>query len=94
MSVSSTISNIGTWSAFNTEIPAEEEAIFDEAFKEMVGVSYSPIAYSKKLTSGINYKFFCNARAMHPNCPYHSAIVIVFIPPSGIPHITDIKILD
>lgn len=94
MSASSTITNLGTWSAYSNQIPAEEEAIFDEAFKEMVGVSYTPLAYSKKITTGTNYKFFCNARAMHPDSPYHSAIVIVTVPLHGAPHISDIKILD
>jgi hypothetical protein len=84
----------GGWTPFSTTISAEEKAVFDKAFQGFVGVQYDPLAVSTQVVSGTNYKFFCNSTVVYPNAPTIPALVIIYTPFQGDPHITEIRRLD
>lgn len=81
----------GGWTPYSTEISKEAKEAFDEAFKGFVGVNYKPLAVANQVVAGINYRFFCNAKAVYPNSPIEAAIVQIYHPLQGPAHITSIQ---
>jgi hypothetical protein len=81
---------LGGWTTYSCQITEDASKIFEEAFQGFVGVSYTPVAFATQLVSGTNYSFFCNAKAVYPNAPNQAAMVDIYQPLEGLPHITEI----
>ena len=81
----------GGWTPFSSDITKEASEVFEAAFKGFVGVSYSPVAFATQVVNGVNYSFFCNAKAVYPNAPNEAAIVNIYKPLDGPAHITEIR---
>ena len=79
---------VGGWSAYHTLTPNDKQ-VFEEALNGFVGVGYMPTAVSTQLVAGMNYRFKCNA-SMPPSEVIWEAIVEIFAPLDGKPHITGI----
>ncbi|OGU13739.1 MAG: hypothetical protein A2076_09965 [Geobacteraceae bacterium GWC2_53_11] len=80
----------GGWTAFNDTISKEAADVFAAAMKGLVGVNYVPLAVATQVVAGINYDFFCNAKVVYPNAPEAAAMVKIYCPPNGVPHLTAI----
>jgi hypothetical protein len=85
---------LGGWSAYSTTISSEAKKAFDEAFKGFVGVGYKPLAVSQQVVSGMNYRFFCNAKGVYPGAVDYAALVEIYAPLQHPAHITSIKKVD
>ena len=81
----------GGWSPFTCNISAEEMAVFKKVTGMLVGVEYSPVAVSTQVVSGVNYDFFCNAKGLYPGAANESAMMRVYAPATGEPHIVSIE---
>jgi mevalonate kinase len=78
----------GGWSAYHKLTP-EDKAVFDEATKGFVGVTYTPQTVSTQVVAGVNYRFKCLA-SIPPAEVVWEAIVEIFKPLNGKPYITGI----
>ena len=79
---------VGGWTMFSCEINRTAMNVFNTAFEGFVGVKYIPVAVASQLVSGTNYSFFCNSKAVYPNAPWEPALVDIYAPLEGDPHIT------
>jgi hypothetical protein len=82
---------LGGWTPFKTDITNEEHNLFKTVIKGLEGVDYRPLAIASQVVSGTNYCFFCNATVVYPGAPNDAALVYVYQPISGTPHIREIK---
>lgn len=82
---------LGGWTPFESKIDPEEREVFSEAMKGFVGVEYTPVAVATQVVQGTNYNFFCNAKVAYPNSPNYAAMVTIYRPLEGNPHITEIR---
>ncbi|MDO7976991.1 hypothetical protein [Oceanotoga teriensis] len=82
---------VGGWSEFKTDISDEEMSVFSQSMEHFVGVKYTPIAVATQVVSGMNYCYFCNAKAAYPNSPNEAAMVEIYKPIKGDAHITQIR---
>lgn len=80
---------VGGWTAYRP-LTAEDHKIFDEALHGFVGVSYDPQEVSTQVVAGINYRFKCKATLPGPEPIQWEAIVEIYAPLDGKPHITSI----
>lgn len=79
---------VGGWTPYHP-LTAEDKKVFEEATKGLLGVTYSPNEVSTQVVAGTNYKFKCTA-SMPPAEVVWEAIVEIFQPLTGEPHITQI----
>ncbi len=84
----------GGWTTYSCDIQPGEREIFDTAFKGFVGVNYTPLTVATQVVAGVNYSFFCNAKGVYPNAPNQGAMVTIFKPLEGDPHITAIHMVN
>lgn len=82
---------VGAYTPFTTEISPEAKEVFNKALAGLVGVDYTPLAVSTQVVAGTNYRFFCNAKPVYPNAPVEGAMVYIYQPLEGEPHITNIQ---
>ena len=68
----------GAWTAYSTEISAEQKALLAKAVG--IGVSYDPIAVATQVVAGVNYRFLCNAKVVSPNAPTECKLVQFYVP--------------
>jgi len=80
----------GGWSAWSFDITREAQKVFDEALAGLVGVDYSPLAFATQVVAGTNYCFLCKAKGVYPGAEAYPALVYIYQPLSGAPHITSI----
>lgn len=85
---------LGGWTTYSCKLSDDAKKVFKKAFKDFVGVSYTPVAVATQVVAGVNYSFFCNAQGVYPNAPNEGALVSIYDPPGGKPHITGIKIVE
>ncbi|MDB5267291.1 MAG: hypothetical protein JWP58_331 [Hymenobacter sp.] len=78
----------GGWTPYHPLTPADK-AVFDAAMKGLVGVKYMPQAVSTQVVAGTNYRFECNA-SLPPSEVIWKAIVEIFVPLNGQPHLIGI----
>ncbi|KEQ11264.1 hypothetical protein GZ77_26300 [Endozoicomonas montiporae] len=71
----------GGWSDFTIQITVEDKAAFDDALKGLLGVTYTPVAVSKQVVNGINYRFVCLAQTVYPGAPVRLAMVDIHFSP-------------
>ena len=81
---------VGGWTEYHTNISPEEMEVFETALGGLDGVTYYPLAVSTQVVAGMNYSFFCNAQVVYPNAPNEAAMVNIYNPLDGEPHITSI----
>lgn len=86
--VSNNVATVGGWSTYHS-LTAEDKLIFKEALQGFVGVTYTPTSVSKQIVAGTNYRFKCTA-SIPPADVVWEAIVEIFKPLTGKPHITGI----
>lgn len=79
---------VGAWTPYR-ELTAEDKKVWDEAMKGFVGVKYTPQLVAKQLVNGTNYRFKCTA-SIPPSNVVWEAIVEIYAPISGTPHVTGI----
>lgn len=85
---------LGGWSPFSTVISAEAKTVFETALTGLVGVVYQPLAVSNQVVAGMNYHFLCNSKGVYPGAESIAAMVAIYQPLQGKPHITSIKKID
>ena len=60
------------------DLSPEIQAAFDTAEKQLVGVSYKPIAYvGSQVVRGANHYFICEAKGIYPGAEPYAALVAV-----------------
>lgn len=79
---------LGGWTAYHKLTPNDQK-VFDEAMQGFVGVKYTPQTVSTQLVNGTNYRFKCIA-SMPPADVVWEAIVEIYAPLNGKPHVTGI----
>lgn len=84
------ITILGGWSEFRPLTP-QDELVFKEATKVLLGVDYKPMKVSTQAVNGINYKFICESKAVAPEAVSHIATVFIYKPVKGIPVVTKIN---
>lgn len=85
---------LGAYSAYTCEIDAPAKQAFEEALKDLLGVTYTPVAVSQQVVAGTNYRFFCNTESATRFPIMGSAIVSIYKPLEGSAHITGIQIIN
>ncbi len=81
----------GGWSEFSCDISPDEMAVFRKALQGLLGVDYTPVAVASQVVEGMNYDFFCNAKVVYPGASNEAAMVSIYAPLKGDPHITKIE---
>ena len=89
--MSSTSGLFGGWGDFSFTITPEAKKVFDQALKGLVGVNYTPLAFATQVVKGLNYCFLCEGKVVTPGLPEFAALIYVYAPLEGPPHITGIK---
>ena len=82
----------GGWTPFRP-VDAETMAVFVLATKDLVGVGYTPLQVSTQVVAGMNYRYICDARIVYPGVEATKALVEIYQPPGGKPHITRIEMI-
>jgi hypothetical protein len=80
---------VGAWTPFGPVTP-EEQVAFNTATEGLVGVGYVPEAVSTQVVAGMNYRFLCKATPAYPDAQPYPAMVSIYQPPNGQPHVTSI----
>ena len=60
MSVQTETLTVGGWTSYH-KLTAEDQKVFDEALKGLVGVTYTPNEVKTQIVNGTNYRFLCTA---------------------------------
>lgn len=81
---------VGAFTPFSTQISTEAKEVFQKAMNGLLGVNYTPLAVSTQVVEGTNYRFFCNAKVVYPNANNDAAMVEIYQPLNGEPHIRQI----
>jgi hypothetical protein len=74
---------VGAWTKFRP-LTAADKALFAKV-KMPLGVQYEPLAVRTQVVAGMNYDFFCNAKAVTPTADWYQAMVLIFKPLRGDP---------
>lgn len=82
---------VGAYTTFSCDISKEAQAVFEKATANMLGVKYTPVAVSTQVVEGTNYAFFVNVEPVAPVSLRYAAIMVIYQPLEGEPHITEIK---
>ena len=80
---------VGGWTAYHPLTP-EDQKVFDEAMNGFVGVKYQPQSVSTQVVNGTNYRYQCLA-SMPPSEVVWEAIVEIYAPINGQPHVVGIQ---
>ena len=68
---------------------------YKKAMKELVGVSYSPVAYlGSQIVSGTNYLVLCRSKGVYPGASYGWSLVTIYSNLKGDASVGDIQALD
>ncbi|UQD56216.1 hypothetical protein [Flavobacterium sp. K5-23] len=79
---------VGGWSTYQPLSPRDRQ-VFEEALNGFLGVDYTPTSVSTQVVAGMNYRFKCNAQ-VPPSEVIWEAVIEIFAPLEGTPHITNI----
>jgi hypothetical protein len=80
----------GAWTPFRTEISKEEIELFKKVTDPLLGAKYSPVAVATQVVNEINYRFFCNSKAVYANAINDASMVFIYKPSEGEPYIISI----
>lgn len=81
---------VGGWTEYSCDISGEEKEVFEKALANLLGVKYAPVAVATQPVAGTNYSFFCNVQGLYANAPNEAAMVLIYAPLAGDPHIVNI----
>ena len=81
---------VGAWGNFSFTITPQAKNVFDHALRGLTGVQYTPLAFAFQVVSGLNYCFLCEGKIVYPGQPELAALIYVYAPLEGGPHITGI----
>jgi hypothetical protein len=84
----------GGWDDFSFTITPEAKKVFDQALNGLTGVQYTPLAFAIQVVNGLNYCFLCGGQIVSPVGTEFVALIYVYAPREGAPHITGIKRLN
>lgn len=79
----------GGWFGFH-DVSREEKMVFDAAMEGFVGVKYDPMQVATQVVAGMNYCYLCKATIVIPEATTYPALVRIYQPLAGKPHITSI----
>lgn len=79
---------VGGWTPYGA-LNSEDQVVFKEALAGFVGVHYTPNTVSTQIVAGKNFRYKCTA-SIPPAEVIWEAIVEIYQPLSGKPHITGI----
>lgn len=79
---------MGGWTAYDPLTPKDKN-VFREALTGFVGVTYNPNSVATQVVNGTNYRYKCDA-SVPPSDAIWEAIVEIYQPLNGQPHITGI----
>ncbi|NJL29789.1 MAG: hypothetical protein HC897_18805 [Thermoanaerobaculia bacterium] len=82
---------VGAWSLWNFTLSSEAKSVFAKTAGKLMGVDYTALAFATQVVAGLNYCFLCEAKVVAPGQPQFAALIYVYAPPSGEPHITEIR---
>ncbi|WP_312391613.1 hypothetical protein [Chryseobacterium sp.] len=80
---------VGGWTKYHALTP-EDQNVFNEAMHGFVGVNYKPQEVSTQLVNGKNYRFKCLASLPGASQVVWEAVVEIYAPIEGKPHIVGI----
>ena len=80
----------GGWTPFGPVTP-EEQQVFNTAIQGLVGVGYKTELVSTQVVNGTNYRFLCQATPVYPGAQSYPAVVSIYQPLNGQPHVTSIS---
>ena len=80
----------GGWTPF-AKVTSDKQKVFDEALKGLVGVDYTPLAFTSQVVNGANYIFAANAKIVYPGSREYPALLRVFSPPGGPARVVNIQ---
>lgn len=78
----------GGWTTYGPLTP-QDQKVFDEAIKGIIGVNYTPKEVATQVVAGVNYRFRCDA-SVPPSEVIWEAIVEIFAPLEGAPYVVSI----
>ena len=81
----------GAYSDYSCNISPEAQDVFTTALAGLVGVEYTPFAVATQVVNGTNYSFLCNSKGVYPGATNKVAIVNIYQPLNGEPHISEIR---
>lgn len=79
----------GAWTNFKFELTPRAKEVFKKALHDFVGVGYTPIAFATQVVAGTNWCYL--SKAVIPGGVEYAALLYIFDPLEGPPHITEIK---
>ncbi len=80
---------VGGWTKYHALTP-EDQKVFDEAMGGIIGVNYKPQEVSTQIVNGKNYRFKCLASLPGGSQVVWEAIVEIYAPIEGQPHVVSI----
>ncbi|MDU9391966.1 hypothetical protein [Pseudomonas sp. zfem002] len=80
---------VGGWTPYHP-LTAQDKAVFEEALAGFVGVNYQPLEVSTQVVNGTNYRYLTNASLPGASQVVWRAVVEIYAPINGKPHITQI----
>ncbi|WP_035054032.1 hypothetical protein [Andreprevotia chitinilytica] len=82
---------VGGWTDFDYEVTSAAKTVLEEALGGLVGVKYTPTAFATQVVSGTNYCFLTRGTTVTFGDVNFPALVYVYKPLSGDPHVTEIR---
>ncbi|UMZ09198.1 hypothetical protein I9018_16720 [Pseudomonas sp. MPFS] len=80
--------SVGGWTPYHP-LTTEEKKVFEEAIAGVIGVKYVPKEVSSQVVNGTNYRYLTVATLPGSSGSWN-AIVEIYAPIKGKPHITQI----
>jgi hypothetical protein len=81
---------VGGWTSFNFTLTPKAVEIFKKAVN-LIGVTYAPLAFATQVVAGTNWCFLAKGTVVVPGAPEFAALLYIFEPLDGPPHITEIE---
>ena len=82
---------VGGWTSFNFTLTDKAKKVFMLAMKGFVGVDYTPLAFATQVVAGTNWCYLAKGLVVYPGAPGMAALIYIYEPLEGNPHITDIE---
>jgi len=80
----------GGWTKFSFTLTDKAKKVFLQALKGFVGVDYTPLAFATQVVAGTNWCFLAKGLVVYPGGPELAALIYIYEPLDGTPHITQI----
>lgn len=80
----------GGWTTFSFTLTDKAKKVFVQALQGFVGVGYTPLAFATQVVAGANWCFLAKGAVVYPGGPELAALIYIYEPLEGTPHITEI----